>query len=80
MTEKTSVQRRYTLTIPKPIREKIHLEEGMDLFWTVKEGKIILTPRSFQVFHERFQGKPKYETEKDKEEVEETLLKESGTR
>jgi AbrB family looped-hinge helix DNA binding protein len=79
MTEKTSIQRRFTLTIPKPIREKIHLEEGMDIFWDVKEGKIILTPRSFQTFHERFKGRPKYETKKDKEEVEKAFLKEYGT-
>ena len=80
MTEKTSIQRRYTLTIPRSIREKIHIEEGMELFWSVKKGRIILTPRSFKMFHERFPGKPKYETEKDKEEVEEVFMEESSVR
>jgi len=77
MTEKTSVQRRYTLTIPKSIRDEIDIKEGMDIIWSVKEGKVILTPKTFKVFHERFAGKPKYETERDKEEVEEAFLKKS---
>ena len=52
----------------------------MELFWSVKKGRIILTPRSFKMFHERFPGKPKYETEKDKEEVEEVFMEESSVR
>lgn len=78
MTEKTSVQRRYTLTIPKSVRKKLNIEEGMDIFWSVEEGRIILTPRTFEIFHERFQGKPKYVTEKDKKEVEEVFIKETA--
>jgi len=80
MTETTSVQRRYTLTIPKSVREKIDIKEGMEVLWSIKEGKIILIPKSFKAFHERFAGKPKYETEKDKEEVEEAFLRETGPR
>lgn len=78
MTEKTTVQRRYGLTIPKSVRKKLGIEEGMDVFWSVKEGKIILTPRTFEVFHERFKGEPRYVTEKDKEEVEEVFMKEAA--
>lgn len=78
MTEKSSVQRRYVLTIPKSIRKKLKIEEGMDIFWSVEEGRIILIPRTFEIFHERFQGKPRYVTEKDKEEVEDVFIKETA--
>lgn len=78
MTEKTYVQRRYTLTIPKSIRKELNIEEGMDIFWSVEEGKIILTPSTFEIFHERFEGKPKYITGKDKEEVEKVFIKETA--
>jgi len=77
MTEITSVQRRYTLTIPKSVREKIDIREGTEILWAVKEGKIILTLKSFKAFHERFKGRHGYETERDKEEVEEAFLGES---
>ncbi|KPV62381.1 MAG: SpoVT / AbrB like domain protein [Candidatus Bathyarchaeota archaeon BA1] len=76
MTEVSSIQRRYTLTIPKSVREKIHIEEGMEVFWSIRGGKIILTPKTFKIFHERFEGKPAYETERDKEEVEEAFMRE----
>ena len=80
MTEITSIQRRYTLTIPKSVREEINVKEGTEVLWSVKEGKIILIPKSFKVFHERFAGKPKYETEKDKEEAEEAFMREISPR
>jgi len=80
MTEITSIQRRYTLTIPKSVREEINVKEGTEVLWSVKEGKIILIPKSFKLFHERFTGKPKYETEKDKEEVEEAFMRETSPR
>lgn len=80
MTEITSIQRRYTLTIPKSIRKKLQIEEGMEIFWSVEEGKIVLTPKTYKIFHERFTGKPKYETEKDKKEVEEAFMRESSAR
>lgn len=76
MTEITSIQRRYALTIPKSVREKIRVKEGMEILWLVRDGKIILVPKSFKVFHERFEGKPNYETEKDKEEAEKSFIKE----
>lgn len=62
------------MTIPKSVREKVDVREGTEILWTVKEGKIILTPKSFKTFHERFKGKHTYETERDKEEVEKAFL------
>jgi len=76
--EESTVQRRYTLTIPKKIREAVSIKEGEAVVWRVERGEIVITPKTFELFHARFRGTSCYVSEKDKEEVEEAFLKETG--
>ncbi len=71
--EKTEVQRRFTTTIPKKIRERLGLKEGMELTWDVEDGRIIVYPRSYSPLKGLLKGKVKYSREV-KEQVEERFL------
>ena len=73
MTEINTVQRRFTVTIPKKIREKIGLREGTELLWEIEGNKIIVRPVSVRNLLSRFEGKVEY-TREAKEEVEKTFL------
>lgn len=44
MSEEVVVGRRYTLVIPKNIREKLGLKEGQIALARIEEGKIIIEP------------------------------------
>src|SRR3990172_3671581 len=39
-----AVKKRYTLTIPKSIREKLHVKEGEYVEAEVKDNSLVLTP------------------------------------
>jgi len=73
MVERTIVQRRFTVTIPKKIRERLGIREGMELLWDVEGGRIILKPVSLMDLVARFEGAVDY-TEEVKEEVERLFL------
>ena len=73
MIERTVVQRRFTVTIPKKIRERLGIREGMELLWDVEGDKIILKPVSLMDLVARFEGAVNY-TEEVKEEVERLFL------
>jgi AbrB family looped-hinge helix DNA binding protein len=50
-----SVKKRYTLTIPKSIREKLHVKEGEYVEAEVKGHSLVLTPvRVVQKYQEYF--------------------------
>lgn len=78
LVEESKVQRRYTLTIPKKIREALGIEEGEKVVWRVRRGEIVIKPETFRLFHARFPGASGYMSEKDKEEAEEAFLRETG--
>lgn len=44
MSEEIVVGRRYTLVIPKSIREELGLEEGQRAFIYIEGGKIVIEP------------------------------------
>ena len=73
MVERTVVQRRFTVTIPKKIRERLGIREGMELLWDVEGDRIILKPVSLMDLVARFEGAVDY-TEEIKEEVERLFL------
>ncbi len=73
MVERTVVQRRFTVTIPKKIRERLGIREGMELLWDVEGDRIILKPVSLMDLVARFEGAVDY-TEEVKEEVERLFL------
>lgn len=78
MVEDSVVHRKFTLTIPKRIRKKLNLREGMEIQWRVEDNKIIIEPKTFRSLHGRFEGAARYGTERDKEEVEKVFLKKVG--
>jgi AbrB family looped-hinge helix DNA binding protein len=78
LVEESTIQRRYTLTIPKKIRESVGIKEGEKVFWRVENGEIVITPKTFEIFHARFPGASGYISEKDKQDVEEAFLRETG--
>lgn len=76
MVENSIVHRKFTLTIPKRVREELNIREGMEILWRVEDNKIILEPKTFRSLHGRFKGSARYATEKDKQEVETVFLRE----
>jgi AbrB family looped-hinge helix DNA binding protein len=72
--EKTEVQRRFTTTIPKNVREKLGLKEGTGLFWEVEDGKIVVYPASYSSLSGMFKGRSGYTSER-KEQAERWFLK-----
>lgn len=75
--EESEVQRRYTITIPRRIREALALKEGSKVKWQVDKGRIVITPKSFKIFKDRFKGRSRYETSRDKEQVERVFIEAS---
>ena len=68
------VGKKFTLVIPKKVREMLGIKEGDLLSVKVKEGKIIMEPKksdSFQVL-ERIIGEP-YDERRDEKKAEEWL-------
>ena len=68
------VGKKFTLVIPKKVREMLGIKEGDLLSVKVKEGKIIMEPKKsdpFQVL-ERIIGEP-YDERRDEKKAEEWL-------
>nr|MDO8079242.1 AbrB/MazE/SpoVT family DNA-binding domain-containing protein [Candidatus Freyarchaeota archaeon] len=78
MVENSIVHRKFTLTIPKSVREELNIREGMEILWRVEGNKIILEPKTFRNLHGIFKGTARYTTEKDKQEVETVFLRDGA--
>ena len=79
MSEESVIGRRYTLVIPKTIREELTLKEGQRVLIHVEEGKIIIEPlprNPYKVLEEVI-GEP-YEEERDEPEAEGWLKSHAG--
>ena len=79
MSEESVIGRRYTLVIPKTIREELTLKEGQKVLIHVEEGKIIIEPlprNPYKVLEEVI-GEP-YEEERDELEAERWLKSHAG--
>lgn len=64
-----SIKKRYTLTIPKNIREKLHIKEGEYVDAEVKNHSLILTPvKVIRKDHEYFWTKEWQQGEKEADE------------
>ena len=74
--EKTEVQRRFTTTIPKKVREALGLKEGTGLLWEVEEGRMVVYPATYSSLNGVLKGKVDY-TRKAKEEAEEWFLRQA---
>ena len=71
--EKTEIQRRFTTTIPKRVRETLALREGTGLYWEVQEGRIVVYPASYSSLSGMYKGKSGY-TKEAKERAEKWFL------
>lgn len=67
------MQRRFTTTIPKKVREKLGLKEGTGLLWDVEEGRMVVYPATYSSLDGVLKGKVEY-TRRVKEQVEERFL------
>lgn len=76
--EKSRIQRRFTLTIPRSIRKAANLKEGDVVYWSFVNGKIILTKPSFKVFRSRFKVGFKPLSEAEKEVLDKIFLEEAS--
>ena len=77
----TSVGKRYTIVIPKEIREKVKISEGSKVLISVRSGKIIIEPLPedpFKVLGEVI-GEP-YKEEVDERKAMEWLMKNASSR
>lgn len=79
MSEEIVVGRRYTLVIPKSIREELSLEEGQRALVYIQGGKIIIEPFPGDPFKalEEVIGEP-YEEAKEEERAEKWVKKHAG--
>ncbi len=76
-----SVGKRYTIVIPKEIREKVKISEGSKVLISVRGGKIIIEPLPedpFKVLGEVI-GEP-YKEEVDERKAIEWLMKNTSSR
>ncbi len=78
MMEKSKIQRRFTLTIPRSIRKAANLKEGDVVYWSFVNGKIILTKPSFKVFRSRFKVSFKPLSDAEKEVLDKVFLEEAS--
>jgi len=72
--QKTGIQRRFTTTIPKKVRERLGLKEGMELFWDVEEDRIVIYPKAYKSLGGMFKGKVEYSTQL-KEKVDKSFMR-----
>jgi AbrB family looped-hinge helix DNA binding protein len=79
MSEDTVIGKRFTLTIPKSIREDINLQEGQRVLIRIEGGKIIIEPLPMDpeaVLKEIV--KESYKEESDEKLAEEWVTKHAG--
>ena len=79
ISEKALIGKRYTIVIPKTIREKIGLKEGQKVLVRAESGKIIIEPLPNNPYRilEEIIGEP-YNEAKDEEKAEKWLIKHDG--
>ena len=79
MSETTFVGKRYTVVIPKAVRERLRLEEGQRVLIRARGSEIVLEPLPRDPFKtlDRLIGEP-YDEAKDEKKAEEFLKKVAG--
>jgi len=79
MSEEAVIGRRYTLVIPKAVREQLTLRQGQRVLICVEGGRIIIEPLPWDPYKvmEEVVGEP-YEEEREEVKAEEWLKKHAG--
>lgn len=79
MSEKAVIGKRFTLVIPKVVRERLGLREGQRVLVRVEEGRVMVDPLPWDPYKvlEEVVGKP-YEEKEEEAEAERWLKKHAG--
>lgn len=74
MSEESAIGRRYTLVIPKAVREELTLKEGQRVLIHVEDGRIVIEPLPGDPYKvmEEIVGEP-YEERRDEPKAERWL-------
>ncbi|MDH5267925.1 MAG: AbrB/MazE/SpoVT family DNA-binding domain-containing protein [Candidatus Bathyarchaeota archaeon] len=79
MSEESIIGRRYTLVIPKAVREELTLKEGQRVLIRVENGRIIIEPLPWDPYEvlEKIVGEP-YEEKREEARAERWLKNHAG--
>ena len=79
MSEETVIGRKYTLVIPKAIREELNLKQGQRVLIHVENKRIIIEPLPWDPYKvlEKIVGEP-YEESREEAKAEEWLKTHAG--
>jgi AbrB family looped-hinge helix DNA binding protein len=79
MSEESIIGRRYTLVIPKAVREELTLKEGQRVLIRVENGRIVIEPLPWDPYEvlEKIVGEP-YEEEREEARAERWLKSRAG--
>jgi len=79
MSEESIIGRRYTLVIPKAVREELTLKEGQRVLIRVENGRIVIEPLPWDPYEvlEKVVGEP-YEEKREKARAERWLKDHAG--
>jgi AbrB family looped-hinge helix DNA binding protein len=79
MSEESIIGRRYTLVIPKAVREELTLKEGQRVLIRVENGRIIIEPLPWDPYEvlEKIVGEP-YEEKREEAKAERWLKDHAG--
>jgi AbrB family looped-hinge helix DNA binding protein len=79
MSEESIIGRRYTLVIPKAVREELTLKEGQRVLIRVENGRIVIEPLPWDPYEvlEKIVGEP-YEEEREEARAERWLKSHAG--
>jgi len=79
MSEESVIGRRYTLVIPKSVREELTLKEGQRVLIRVEDGRIVIEPLPWDPYEvlEKIVGEP-YEEEREETKAERWLKSRAG--
>jgi AbrB family looped-hinge helix DNA binding protein len=79
VSEQTVIGKRFTLVIPKAVRERLGLREGQRVLVRVEEGKVVVDPLPWNPFEmlEKVVGQP-YMEEREEAEAERWLKEHAG--
>ena len=81
MSETTKVGKRYTVVVPKSVREKVRLEEGQRVWIRASDGQIVIEPlpsNPSEVFSRLIPDR--YTEQKYERKTEEFLMKNARAR
>lgn len=79
MSEQAVIGKRFTLVIPKKVRERLGLREGQRVLVRVEEGKVVVDPLPWNPYQvlEEVVGEP-YQEEREEVEAERWLKDHAG--